>query len=1173
MPEHPRTIIRKIVRKLEAPETLEPEDFSEIIGEIKYDLTPEQSARVLDTINPELVDELLGNPIPLSYKDLRKSGGHKYTKSLYNELGWYTSAILRFSKEINQFLDLQQRFEIHFLNGEYTEAEKVLDDLDNTVCWSLWSIEKRLLLAEYGTADGTGREKIFKFIEKDVERLVRINLSYYSTRVDRNLPTYRYALILDKFLERQGKNVINDYFKFRLNTFDNVICQHPDVTLYLDSNLSIIDRYQTFIRVVTSMLCSSKKRELEYKIVKEQVLRLVSNIDDPVLRNIGVVSGLKVDGIDSDTRSYLDLLNYYYAENYSAAKEICIRLLNANPTLMDVADRLVKISIVTGELHPPRIGDFDSMLNHILLSLYEVHTKGTGYNSALYSLTKIAKSISGPSWCAYLMNLVNSENSSSNESYNFEGHAHINSGFLHPQLVSFFNENTLEHFISAYKNEGYNSDVVFYNYQKGCEAHFIPSETNGFFDLLHRLRGATIRKENFTAMEILTQLERSPDFSSLGHIAFIKQNLVKLKVEVLFQNNEKIAAMEFLCYSVLENQHFTAVLHNHKLVDKILTSDKPEIFGNICTPILAKLYRLRVYDNWIAYDNFMSEQNLRYPREIIESDKFADVFKNFFLKYICIKDIYDSSPVFRNPEQLDNERIQICNYLTTIDPLNKELYKVEIMEIEKNLLIQKGIKQVDESKIFVDTAGITNELENEIRERFARGQELLKLSPDQINQLLELSSSVVYFFYENKEHKKGAIRYRLFESSYGISNQAHFETFQDSFLLIRDRFISSNEFGIDSYISMRIRHGTLLGQIRSVFEKHQLITKKSEHSKQYIPNEYWLSRLCQGTNNRDLISNKLNTFSEHIDKMSEEIKNSFLQVRTEDKQGNGLFDYSFSEDELVELYKEKFQSLENYTDFFNKSFEVLWQRTESNMNFIREMFSEKFSGQTIEALDELYSGIENLLKKHDPTRDVSEFARDITACKSDVNHDFNKIAMWFRRSHSNSINEFNLDLLLRTSLSIINKIHPRTPILNAVVKIENEILLDGQWFTPLIDIMRNVLDNIITHSELSEPTLKISINVEYKSGLLRIATINNISDQIDLDERNRKIAGTRKRLDRMINDEMVKKEGGSGYPKVKKIIKSTLKCNRYEIDLLDIDAQRNFASVLSFSVENLKKMA
>jgi hypothetical protein len=61
------------------------------------------------------------------------------------------------------------------------------------------------------------------------------------------------------------------------------------------------------------------------------------------------------------------------------------------------------------------------------------------------------------------------------------------------------------------------------------------------------------------------------------------------------------------------------------------------------------------------------------------------------------------------------------------------------------------------------------------------------------------------------------------------------------FLFVRDNFVSNNEFGLDAYLSTRIRHGTLPNHIRSVFEIYNLVTAQTDGN--YANNDFWQERL------------------------------------------------------------------------------------------------------------------------------------------------------------------------------------------------------------------------------------------------------------------------------------------------------------------------------------------
>lgn len=1166
-----RTIYRQLERKLNSSKLPSTDEFVVLISEIKYSLRPDQSRELSHAIRPEVLNIVFGNPLPKSSNQIGKIGKHRWRDSFYNEMNWLSFCIDMHKDELNLFIELELKFEKFFLLGRYDEAEDVLNEVDDSICVSKWSIEKRLLLAEYTNQDGSGRTAVFDFLTKDTERLLKINLSYISNRLDRQLPIYRYEFSLSRFIERQKGIRLADYFLYELNYFENLTPSELGLIIFLNSTMSIIDRYCTFLKICTTVQCATAIDEGILQVTKDNILHLATIINDSRLLNLSVTCSEKpiVTPFNEHSIKFIEIASAYYECQFIECHDLGIKLLAETPWILELSDIVIRAAILSGN-SCPEITRGDSLINRIYLDIYNVLQKNENHDSSLYDLTKIAKSICSPIWSAHLMAFVRSENATYDIQYNFKKHQLIDSGILHPLIYGERIEDSKESVLEElFVNSGILVEKSYWFCNKNINCHE-ELTSNSFFGLLNAAKYRLHKREFHAANEIVTQVKQSASFVHLINVLYIKLELVKVELECLIGVARLVEAANLLCISVIQNPSFYLPLNNKELIEKVLNSNDEIIQKNIATPVLARMYASRPNLVWIAYDNFMFCNELKFPRDIFSRLDFNPELVKYFLRYVCEKDVFDSSPDFNSQEELDEERIAICNHLSKIDSATeKEHYIEEITEIEKNILIKKGVKEVNQSKIYVDESGIRYQINAEIKDRFSRGAELLKLSQENIDQLLDVSSSVLVLLFDSNDN--GTLKYKAFTGKYGITNHPHFENFTETFKLIRDRFISSNEFGLDSYISMRIRHGTLLGQIRSIFERLNLITKRGATSKQYVPNDYWLNRLSQDPKSRNDISEKLNSFSENIDAMSEEIKNTFLQVHTEQKDRSGLFDFSFSEEELVSLYKERFHELKTADEFLDVAFACLWERTEINLESIRNKFTGEIYLRTTKALDQLSSTIEKTIKKHESQGDLKEFTSTITTCQTDVGREFEKIALWFRRSYSNTINEFTVELLLRTSLSIVNKIHPSTPINNPSIDGDVELVILGQYFTMLIDVMRNLFDNIVLHSQLTEPDLDVSIQINKVRNKLVFTVENNVSPSVDLEAMNSEIATTQFRLNRAIDEEMVRKEGGSGYPKVKKIIKYNLKRNNYEILLSQITSERKFTVTISFEYDGMIK--
>ncbi len=1162
---------REIERKIAGKSRLENKDLKEILFKMKYNVSPELSMSILNTLDEQGKTFILGCPLPETYKSLRTIGNAPFKVSFKNEINWLFISLNIFHEDINLFLKYEKEFETSFLLGDYKTANNILNKIDSEICFSQWSLEKRLLLTEYSRSDAENKKILVEQIRCEAEQIIKISTSYISMRFEQQLPPNRYDEILEKFASKHRNIALSNYFLYKLNPYTNISIGSPELTLYLESNLSIIDRYLILIRTSLSILSTGEIDKVYIDSLKGVIPQLQKLIHDPRLLSMCVFLGLQPATIDTLVKdSYYDILNKYNLGDYTSCYQECLDEIRKRPYIIELAELLAKSAIILGKTSPLIVSD-ESVIDKIVGDLFSVFSKDEGYELSLYSLGKTAKSICSSIWCDSLVNIVNNEQSYNYENYDFNLHHKLSSSIISPDLGFYiFDESRLKQFKYIFKDEIF-PEFIFWEPESLLKIEDSFPTGQAIRKDLSTAKKLQLNKNYNAAIEYLNNIFKTSEYKELVEIPFIRLEILKNKIYCYLQTDQYNSAIEVICETVLENNKFYLSLNYNELVAKVLSSNDTIIQSNICTPIIARLYKDKINDIWIAYDNFMYHNNFTFPKEIFNSIKFKEKLLIYFLRYVCIQDVYDSSPSFRNPDELDNQRIAICNYLCEKDTENKEAYVVEITETETKALIKKGIKEIDESKIYVDINGIWRQLELEIKERFTRGKELSKLSKEEIDYLLEITSSVLVLFVNKKDDEAGIVKFEKEELLDTIASHPHFLNFKENFLLIRDRFISSNEFGLDSYISMRIRHGTLLGQIRSIFEKFNLITKKNTHTTQYIENEYWINKICLNDKSKSVISEKLNTFSEKIDQMSEQIKNSLLQVKTEEKTSDGLFNYKYEDDDLIKLYESNFYNLETHNDFFEKAVETLWQRTEENLEFIRNQFKTEYCNRALTAIDELFSAIEKYKKKYNTDIDTNEFLRDITACKTDATIAFEKTSLWFRRSYSNSINEFDLKLVIDICFSIVNKMHPKTQILSPEILNTSTSIVNGQYFAFFIDIMRNILDNIIIRSELAEPELKVKLVINEDKGVLKINIENNVAHTVNLDVSNRTIATTQFRIDNNEGSPLLKTEGGSGYLKIKNIIKINLKRKKYTLQLEQIKEDRIFKSHLSFELQNLIK--
>src|SRR6202040_1274615 len=114
------------------------------------------------------------------------------------------------------------------------------------------------------------------------------------------------------------------------------------------------------------------------------------------------------------------------------------------------------------------------------------------------------------------------------------------------------------------------------------------------------------------------------------------------------------------------------------------------------------------------------------------SDQFSKSSFTLFLDHVCVPRVLSKSYRFGGTEALENERIRICQFLSTFDKANRSRYFEEINEVTQRLLIRRGLRRIDESKIYVDEQGIRTAGDKLLREGFQRLKNFSNISGIQL---------------------------------------------------------------------------------------------------------------------------------------------------------------------------------------------------------------------------------------------------------------------------------------------------------------------------------------------------------------------------------------------------------------------------------------------------------
>lgn len=1129
-----------------------------------------------------LKNAILGtNYLPKSYSQLSTYDYQSYSNSLEMEMNWQVVSFIECSDIINQFIYLKDEFDNLLFIGDFDNARKILDKIESEICVSYWSIENRFIIDEYqfGTEKNWDTRNII--LDKKNNAFVKVLGNLFSLKTEKRISFFQYNDDFNNWQDFEGLNksdVFNgviEYFRFKANYFSYTKYNHLPEILFRESNSSIIDRYLTFVRIAQIAITENYT---ENQFILYLLKELDKNINDICLKQMicSLDSTFNFHDIDSSTE-IIKIIDEYTRGNYLQSKEMSKSyFLSKSSSVIELYEIYSKSLIELG-LPYEAITENNSFTNEITQLYYEILDKDINTDNALVELVKLSYVFNNSYLGLHLYSFITEQlNWSAEINYSFL--VSLNSKFINPKNISHLlkNQDVAKVYLDNLK-QTLNDSVTVDVFNTFYENYISDTPIKDYNDIpiikneIYKTRTLFTKNKLNECIAICNLLLNKIELSKIA-----EYEIVSTLYSCYLKNNDYRNCLKINVDTFLKNANLTKRMNVSKLIPTILKSKFKNI-GSLSELIELPIFLKINYTDRIkikqAYELFLFSNNLTKPSELFSiKDNFSDSKFIFFLKNVCIPEIMQLSKSFNSSYEVNEERIIICKYLAEIDKSEDIAYKIEIAELTQKNTISKVIGGIDERKIFVNELKIRQTIKKSEKQNVLQSEQLSPLT----NESFERYINLLNFVKNNNEYKdvssiiqfgdNGELTFIEAEKN-KVYNENDvdvvlyipaFRIFVTYFIHIRDLFIFSKEYGLDAYLSTRIRHGTLPNHLRSVFENYYLVTAQTDNI--YADNLYWSEKLELSEENLFVIQKLLADFSLEIDAFSKEIKDNYIQCKNEKKNqnSNSLFDYSYTEEDLIFLFLEEFSTIENIDDFIDKSFNVLWLRTEKNLEIIRNKFNIEFRDKYVSLIDNLQTEITSTVNKNS----VSELLNNIMTCRTEIQTKLSNISKWFRPSESSFDGEYELQILVETSVQITKNLNPSFHF-----EIDKDICKDfniyGEYHQHIIDLINNCLFNIVKHSELTCEKTNAKLKIEEKDNNLILNFENNILDASKHEEKLKTI-----KVNWSNSDTNISKEGGTGFPKIKKIIHTDLN-RKYSYFDFTIDNDK-LNIIISFEIKGLK---
>jgi len=1145
---------------------------NQLKGLMKYNTASIDREYILSKLSPSYTDIFYSNPLPeIDFKICQEPAVIDIDSNIITELIWNLDTIIKYSKYINAFLILEKKIENHFLLSQNEQCFNVLNDLDDEVCHSLFAINTEFLINEFEGNTILNDEILKDISEEKIEAKLFVTLQIDKLRIEKKFSSWQYDAVIDQEkLKYLKDSEFVDYITYKYDpTFQNTDEKISNLSFIIgfESDFSVIDRYKSIQKIIPLIISQNELNGDEQKIFYAKIEELNFKIQDSYWQNLSLIgpNTPEIYYLNNEKSFYL-IQDHYFSGAYEQLKKECKEVLSSNPRCSEIYLFFLKSIIITNDRLENYISE-KTELYKLLNLIKTILEKGKNYLQDRQSLLDYFYSISHFKFSHIVLEFLIHE-------YSFTtSNSLITSSILNisPIRYNFFNHYNSNRILESLEPLSHLKTYAFF-----FKSNLLELKNMSLFAKQLFISKSINNHEFEKTLNLLNEFEIL-EKEQIEKFDFIDTWLNRKYLNCYFKLNKFSEFSDLIINSYFKKDFAYDHYFKEDIVESILECDNNDINKNINIPILFEIYNQPQTVMYDSLANFLIAHSLYVPSELFNSNlNFTNLQFIHFFERVCTKENIEDSPFINTIEEVENERILILNHLKILNPDKTEEYNEEILKITTESSIRIGLLQIHESRIYVDTLNIFKIAETHYLEIFERylsftDTNLVDITSVKLNENYSKGKKHITYYFENPIDEELLPFYEIVNNPNEDPNAiivpnmrvVYFTTIFNS---IKQLFIFDESYGFKGYLSMRIRHGTFTNVLRSVFDKHKLVSQLQPNSFEYKKVKHWNEKFDGiPLENLKQIQELLKNFSGQIDRIIEE---GLLWINVQSKDNpsiNAVFDFDFDVSEIKYIFINRVGRVTDFTEFVNVIFDILYEKLESNLMVLRNKISNELTPNLITALDSLNQGIQNL-NLHQSKKNIIQ--RHILSCRTDILIVTNEVNNWFKISYNKSIEEFPLEMIIRSSLKYIDIINT-----NGFTKGNLELVdlslsrFNGKYFESFGDIFINLFDNIISKNRDLGEDLDVKISIKEEEDVLTIIVKNNLSPNTIMENLSKSIEDIRKKIDEYDDDSPVGFEKGSGFLKICKSI--TVGLNQKDYKILPTFDETSFEVKIEFNIKDL----
>ena len=764
--------------------------------------------------SPQVAKGVVPAPFPRTQEEWNFSLSISPTIPPRNELLWASAYFMPHAEMLKEFVARKESLDSAFLRGTRDDCFRLLDSVEHDWGLSFWLIKKRLALLQY--FDGLEAQKAYAkgLKEYSPERpAIRYITHFVSYRSESAVTPGRFREEYSGALLKTAlPHPVPAYLRYALLSEYPRDAEAICWILQQEADSALIDYYEAYVRMVA--LAVQDRNRVVAAAATSGCSALRNRLSDPRLsRIIFQYDGVQSRDLDASTID-AEVTNEFLGGNYAAGLSKAMADLSSNPSNAGT----IYLASLCSSVPTPQEPAPDSPPYKQLISLMSgMVADGPESTEARTNLDRFSWLLDGGPCGAMVRVAIKTESISDVLPGN------------HPDVVR-----TLPSLCSLHPVQA----LWAYKPAAGPSLTQIAAENAS---------GALTLSRDAKLWATMTPLliggqyaEALPLASDLlkSELPFFRRLAMRAVPICLLKTDRHEDCVTALTDWFITNPHLVDILPVMEVVTGTNAAIRQGLAGNLSWAICCDIHASQIgaegqHLRRVIYDDYVAAKGVQRVSELTPPEKPEELRKHiYFLREICVENVMDTSIVFDSSSDVANERVAICQLLAKLDPPNAERFQSESRGILQRLTVRKRFREIEHSKIYVDIEGLKAAARNDLKEDYARYQTFLAKGLSSEDQ--------AYFNTIKQKREKGDIS-ALF--SMDVPRNERTALLDSMVLRLRDEFVSNTEHGLDGYLSVRIRHGTLAGQLRSPLESEFLLTPKDLKTGQHLPNTEWMNRL------------------------------------------------------------------------------------------------------------------------------------------------------------------------------------------------------------------------------------------------------------------------------------------------------------------------------------------